>query len=357
MKINTRSSLLGIICVSIVLKLSLSEDISADGVNFTYEENVKRHDEIVRQSEELFQGYYGNKGFEFQYEKVPSEWISYSVSEGSFEQQQKFRPENILDVAMEIGKRVVPPRVSNDDLARVSKTPILTDDECREIIEDCENSSYGWGRSGARYGTSAERIGDIIQLQNLPKSYSLVNFQLLPRLFPAIAKTFTSMNIHPENLRLFSSRIVKYDESKGRVELGFHRDGRLFTANIALNDIDEYEGGGVYLEGLKDFMESPIKLEKGQVLLHPGNVRHAGAPITKGVRYVLICFIVDTTVIAHEAYCTERMDKDMNKVRSIPKHIEGYEQHKEELLASATKHCKDGFRFANITSMDCNFQI
>lgn len=40
-----------------------------------------------------------------------------------------------------------------------------------------------------------------------------------------------------------------------------------------------------------------IRLHIGHVLLHPGHSSNGGAPITNGVRYVLVCFIVDKTIM------------------------------------------------------------
>ena len=85
-----------------------------------------------------------------------------------------------------------------------------------------------------------------------------------------------------------------------------HRDGLLVTANIALNSNEEYTGGGTVIEELvlqgdtesSDTTRSamPIRLDQGHVLLHPGGVRHCGAPITSGIRYVLVLFIMDKTI-------------------------------------------------------------
>lgn len=326
-----------------------------------FEENIKAHNDVIRQSEELFYGFHGPNGFgEFQLDKVPYEWFSYHLLDSSSSsslivdrdcrESETSNPQstaNIWEKVLELDKRVIPRPFTNNDLARISKTPILSAEECRQIIDDCENHYYGWGTSVSRYGTPTERIGNIIKLEDLSKAYSLVNFELLPRLFPAIANTFPSMNIDPQNLRLAVSRIVKYDVSKGRVELGLHKDGKLFTANIALNDLHEYEGGGTYLKGIPNFTDNPLKLKKGHVLLHPGDIQHGGAPITKGERYVLVCFIMDKTIIPHEKYCQDRMNMALEALRSLPNDNDDpiNLQKRDALIASATKHCRDAIHF------------
>ena len=198
----------------------------------------------------------------------------------------------------------------------------------------------------------SDRVGYMLKLEELSRSYSLVNFELLPRLFPAITNAFPKLKTTPENFRLGGSRIVKYDAADGHVELGLHRDGLLITANIALNDLDDYEGGGTYVEGLQDFMNNPIWLQKGHVMLHPGDVLHGGAPITKGVRYVLVCFILDTTIVPHEKYCQDRMEKDIEAARLIPSSDALRTEERTQLLSSAMKHCADACAFGKISAFE-----
>jgi predicted 2-oxoglutarate/Fe(II)-dependent dioxygenase YbiX len=328
-------------------------------IDSVFQENVKSHEEVVRESEEMFYGFYGPDGFDkFEEERAPSEWICYSGAVVSstnidftntpFHESMIPQSRYIWESVMELEKRIIPLPFTEDELARVSKTPILSAQECQEIIDECESHYWGWGSTGSRYGTPAERIGNILKLEDLSRTYSLVSFELLPRLFPAIANAFPTLNTSPENLRLAGSRIVRYNASEGRVELGLHKDGKLVTANIALNDHIEYEGGGTYVEGLPMFMDNPIKLEKGHVLLHPGDVSHGGAPITKGQRYVLVCFIIDKKLILHEKYCLDRMYRDIEALRAIQDDDnEARIQEREALWTSATKHCADASRFSN----------
>ena len=340
------------------LSLSLFDIATNDEVQLSHsietviEENKRKHEEMVEQSENLFYGFCFDK---FDEDNAPSDWQSFALS---LDQNPEIDVQsedvvldsgNIWNTLIGLDKRIVPAPFTADDLARVSRSPILSPDECQEIIEECDNHYWGWGTSGSRYGTPAERIGNIIKLEDLSRTYSLVNFELLPRLFPAIANAFPSLGASPTNLRLAGSRIVKYDASEGRVELGLHRDGKLITANIALNDMNDYEGGGTYIEGLHHFMDNPIKLEKGHVLLHPGDVRHGGAPITKGQRYVLVCFIIDKTIIPHEKYCHDRVNIDIEALRAIPSNDDSRTavEEREVLLASAAKHCADALRFTN----------
>jgi hypothetical protein len=48
-----------------------------------------------------------------------------------------------------------------------------------------------------------------------------------------------------------------------------------------------YTGGGTYFSCMK----RTIRLKKGQVLVHPGDLFHKGVDITSGVRTLIICFM------------------------------------------------------------------
>ena len=108
-----------------------------------------------------------------------------------------------------------------------------------------------------------------------------------------------------------------------------HRDGPIVTASVALNAPDEYGGGGTLIEavgragrdaGAQGAADPGDAIRPGSgcvvlhpnlhpkltltlaltltltltptlircVVLHPGNVRHGGAPISSGVRYILV---------------------------------------------------------------------
>ncbi len=315
--------------------------------------NVKMHQDAVKKSESTFYGYYPDGFTEFTTEDMsPSNWICYSLEEvdNTFSSSDDVVPNvvNIWDTFLQLDKRIVPPPFRSSDLAKASKTPILSHDECSSIISECENHyGYGWGGSNERYGTPSNRVGYMLPLVNLSYSYTFVNFELLPRLFPAISLAFAdSLTINPENLRLGGCRVVKYDATDGHVELGMHRDGLLVTANIALNDLDEYEGGGTIIEGVKE----PVRLPMGNVLLHPGDVKHGGNAITSGVRYALVCFIFDITVVPHEKYCQDRMKRDVDAALAIPVDDDDATRIEERirLLNSATKHCADAYKFGKL---------
>lgn len=50
----------------------------------------------------------------------------------------------------------------------------------------------------------------------------------------------------------------------------------------------DYEGGGTYLV---DLNPQRVMLERGEFLLHPGSLIHAGGEITAGTRYLMVSFV------------------------------------------------------------------
>ena len=88
--------------------------------------------------------------------------------------------------------------------------------------------------------------------------------------------------------RVADAFVVKYDAAKGQTHLAKHRDGSVLSFNIALNERFEYEGGGTWFEGLG----TALPIERGHVCCHASGVLHGGHPITAGVRYILVAFVI-----------------------------------------------------------------
>jgi hypothetical protein len=109
---------------------------------------------------------------------------------------------------------------------------------------------------------------------------------LLHKIIAPIVKFFY-LGIETKDTNI--SFIVKYSMD-GQKKLKPHHDSSSYTVNIALNNPNEYEGGGTR------FIKSGY-VKKGSsigtMLLHPGRVTHyhEGLPITKGERYILVAFI------------------------------------------------------------------
>lgn len=226
-----------------------------------------------------------------------------------------------------------------NDLARVSREPLLSQQECQVLIDEADSINENrekekWIQGGARYGTPSDRVGALMPLERLPKSFELINEKLLPRIFASVVKAFGCCANHPSDLRLGGARVVRYDTASGQVELGMHRDFLALTVNIALNDPTEFEGGGTVVEA---FSKTPIRLPRGHALIHPGDVRHAGSSITSGSRYVLVLFLMSKTIIPHDRYLGEWAERCMGLAANSSL------DEKEGWLRTAAKYYADAF--------------
>ena len=86
--------------------------------------------------------------------------------------------------------------------------------------------------------------------------------------------------------------VVKYDLSRmERQKLDMHTDRSVWTFIIALTEGrgHDYAGGGTYFEKLN----ATIHLQRGQMLIFRGKLRHRGVKITDGTRYLLVGFLVE----------------------------------------------------------------
>lgn len=93
--------------------------------------------------------------------------------------------------------------------------------------------------------------------------------------------------------------IVKYDVTKKeRQKLDMHTDKSEWTFLIALSDgcgLD-YEGGGTFFEAL----DATVHVQRGHALIFPGKLRHCGQRINKGLRFLLVGFLVDKDLAAQQ---------------------------------------------------------
>jgi hypothetical protein len=94
---------------------------------------------------------------------------------------------------------------------------------------------------------------------------------------------------------LFEKRgVVQYNATAGQRLLRPHRDGSVFSFNVALNDESEYKDGGTVfcqLDGKVSKSRSDpscasgvIRSPKGHLLAHSSALMHGGHAISSGCR-------------------------------------------------------------------------
>lgn len=175
----------------------------------------------------------------------------------------------------------------NRFLQRFQHKNIYSPDVCRWIVNEAERyaqNNGGWTtRRHVKYPTT-----------DLPIDAVNTVFPFIVESFRTITTIINeSYNIH-EDMRLdfVDVFIVKYEEcSQSFLEL--HTDGSFLSFQVLLSDKNDFEGGGTYFDdGLI------MKPSQGDLILHSSRMKHAGLPITKGRRYLLVGFVnIDITQI------------------------------------------------------------
>ena len=175
-----------------------------------------------------------------------------------------------------------------------SSAPLVPPQVCKGIIEECEARAVRLGGWSTKRHTNYPTTD--VAVQRLPNTLEYFRTKLLPEIaWPFLAKAFGFVLPSPEGeeelagaLRAAEAFIVKYNASAGQKELKPHRDGSVFSFNVALNDLDEYEGGGTEFEALDG---KAIRSPRGHLLAHSSALMHGGHTLASGVRYILVCFV------------------------------------------------------------------
>jgi hypothetical protein len=263
-----------------------------------------------------------------------------------------------------------PKPFGEDDLARASKRPLFPVETCSSIVREAEVSAK-W-RSALRFATynsHGRHPAEFCSVQDLPIVKALLETLLLRSIFPAISNAFPTVPAlsTPSFLRATGAQVVKYNASAGvcgSSELGVHRDGPLVACVVSLNDVDQYEGGGTFIEALmqRPINEEPsvsssshtlttascspsttevipeelgasLKRGAGHLVMHPGYIRHGGAAVTKGVRYVLVVWVLSTAYFDAGHYATLKASSLLARALQVPRTSQSGFRH--ELLHAA----------------------
>lgn len=110
-------------------------------------------------------------------------------------------------------------------------------------------------------------------------------------LLPLVRRLFDlSLAKEEDVLKVDDAFVVHYSCAEGgQKELAMHADGSIFSFNILLNDPAEFTGGGTHIERLGRV--AVPSAARGDAVLHCGRLRHGGAPITTGERFILVVFV------------------------------------------------------------------
>lgn len=180
---------------------------------------------------------------------------------------------------------------------------------CKWIIDEANKYALkngGWTvKRHKNYPTTDIPITYIPSL-----STPLMNY-CIAHILPLISKNY-KMNYY--FLSISDLFIVKYDVD-GQNYLDWHRDGSIISFNILLND--DFTDGGTAIEHISEngTEERIYNTNKGDLLIHPGKLKHSGLQITSGSRYILVGFIEYCFRITRGVNMEENSDStDIHKI-------------------------------------------
>ncbi|KAJ1454873.1 hypothetical protein M885DRAFT_497906 [Pelagophyceae sp. CCMP2097] len=160
---------------------------------------------------------------------------------------------------------------------------VVPESECSKLVAFAEAHALlrgGW--STARHG--AVPTTDVAVCDLEPDAVALVNAWLEKALFPLLARLFCA---DVAKLRIHDAFVVRYDALGGQSELPVHQDQATFSVTLALNAAEDFQGGGVFFEA----SGSTLGCGVGHAVAFSSSLRHGGAPITEGRRYILALFV------------------------------------------------------------------
>lgn len=168
----------------------------------------------------------------------------------------------------------------NRFLQRFHYEKVYTPDICKYIINESEKYAAANG------GWTTKRHNNY-PTTDLPVERIPLIFGLILQTMETVVKKVKKSYCLQENMiiNIVDLFVVKYEHSAQNY-LDIHCDGSFFSFNILLSNTSDFEGGGTYFDdGLT------LYLEQGDILIHNSKIKHAGLPITKGTRYLLVGFL------------------------------------------------------------------
>ncbi|OQR95184.1 hypothetical protein ACHHYP_00249 [Achlya hypogyna] len=187
------------------------------------------------------------------------------------------------------------PETQHQQLVFRSKAPLLTATECSNVLALVEKYHVE-ARSGV-WGTvrhSSVKTTDVA-VEDIPGLRPWLQTLLTSRVYPFLAQCFPiladgSTMIDPatqrSRCRVHDAFIVRYDaERDGSLSLPEHNDTSVTSCVVTLND--NFTGGGTWFEALDQVVDAGV----GQAVAFAGPLRHAGYPISKGTRMILVLFL------------------------------------------------------------------
>jgi len=177
---------------------------------------------------------------------------------------------------------------------------VLTPDECKQVLNEVE--AFHKDFRGGKWGTvrhSSVKTTDVA-VEDIPALRPWLRDLLKTRLYPLVAAAYPTLadgstpGDMGNRMRVHDAFIVRYDADKdGSFSLPEHSDTSAVSFTVALNSGDDtFEGGGTWFEALGDADKGKVvDADVGHAVSFAGPLRHAGYPVIKGVRVILVLFL------------------------------------------------------------------
>ena len=83
-----------------------------------------------------------------------------------------------------------------------------------------------------------------------------------------------------------------YHQDSGHSGIDYEKETRKISMTVQLSDPDSYEGGEFYFYNGNKKEEEPLIQKQGSIICFDSRMWHRVAPVTKGVRYSLVSWIL-----------------------------------------------------------------
>jgi hypothetical protein len=178
------------------------------------------------------------------------------------------------------------------DEHHVYKGRLFTEEQCRQINLMAESHAYkGIGKVGHGWTSQLYTLTDQhMQCKDVPgllASTKHIFEELLEQeLYSLFPGRIRKGSIRFESME--EPHLVRYSGKAQGTKL--HMDNSEFlsiTINALLSSPDDFQGGGTYIKAC----DKTIHLNQGEMLIHLGDLEHAGVDIRNGVRRLLVAFL------------------------------------------------------------------
>ena len=225
-------------------------------------------------------------------------------------------PEGAIPVSVTNWKDSAIPPNQRRRLIHASTVPILNKEACQYLIGAAQETATkrGWTKDRHVQAPTCD-----IPVFDLPVDVQRWFRQVMQGvLFPILCQVVApELKISQDQLHIQDCFVVRYDGDEengpGFASLKPHEDESLLSLTIALNDMTDYDDGGLFIQSTGDLLNG----DAGTVLCFAGGLVHAGYPVSRGTRWILTVFLyVDSNESGRKpGYTLEALQEEIQRAK------------------------------------------